>query len=90
MGPCPFIRLSVRTGVPSIYLGEGRTGGPVCRPYGMKWSRGVGSAKPGAVAEPQQRQFLQPQAPVGRIELINATQILRAENAATFFRKALP
>ena len=35
MGPCPFIRLSVRTGVPSIYLGVGRTGGPVCRPYGQ-------------------------------------------------------
>ena len=35
MGPCPFIRPSVRTGVPSIYLREGWAGGPVCRPYGQ-------------------------------------------------------
>ena len=35
MGLCPFIRPSVRTGVPSIYLREGWAGGPVCRPYGV-------------------------------------------------------
>ena len=37
MGLCPFIRPSVRTGVPSIYLREGWAGGPVCRPYGMAY-----------------------------------------------------
>ena len=72
MGLCPFIRPSVRTGVPSIYLREGWAGGHMgpplwanrnisgragedTRPYGVKWSEGVGSAKPGAVSEPQQR-----------------------------------
>ena len=84
----PLIRSSVRTGPPSP---RGRLSGDrKGRPYGMKWSRGVGSAKPGAEVKPQYLEFLQPQAPVGRIELRNATQILRAENAATFFRKALP
>ena len=39
------------------------------------------SAKPGAKAEPHQRQFLQTQGPVARRELRKATQILRAGRA---------
>ena len=48
----------------------------------------VGSAEPGADAEPQQRQFLQPQPPVGRQEFRPATQFLRAGNDATTNRSA--
>ena len=45
---------------------------------------------PGAVAEPQQRQFLQGQGPVARNETIKATQILRAGNTAKPDRYASP
>ena len=38
------------------------------RPYGENHTVAVGSAEPGAVVEPQQRQFLQTQGPVARIE----------------------
>ena len=53
------------------------------RPYSGKRARSVGSAKPGAVHKPQQRQFLQTQGPVARNETIKVTQILRAGNPAT-------
>ena len=84
----PLIRSSVCTGPPSP---RGRLSGDrKGRPYGMKWSRGVGSAKPGAEVKPQYLEFLQPQAPVGRIELRNATQILRAGNIARPAKYASP
>ena len=38
------------------------------RPYGESRAVDVGSAEPGAVVEPQQRQFLQTQGPVARME----------------------
>ena len=38
------------------------------RPYGENRTVAVGSAEPGAVVEPQQRQFLQTQGPVARME----------------------
>ena len=38
------------------------------RPYGESRTVAVGSAEPGAVVEPQQRQFLQTQGPVARME----------------------
>ena len=38
------------------------------RPYGENRTVAVGSAEPGAVVEPQQRQFLHTQGPVARIE----------------------
>ena len=53
------------------------------RPHSGKRARSVGSAKPGAVHKPQQRQFLQTQGPVARNETIKVTQILRAGNPAT-------
>ena len=34
-----LIRPSVRTGAPSLWKGEGWSGGPVCRPYGVYRSR---------------------------------------------------
>ena len=48
----------------------------------------VGSAKPGAVLEPHQRQFLQTQGPVAREELRKATPFLRAGNIVILFRRA--
>ena len=54
------------------------------RSYSGKRARSVGSAKPGAVHKPQQRQFLQTQGPVARNETIKVTQILRAGNPATW------
>ena len=51
------------------------------RHYGVSSTRNVCSAKPGAEAEPHQRQFLQTQGPVARRELRKATQILRAGRA---------
>ena len=84
----PLIRSSVRTGPPSP---RGRLSGDrKGRPYGMKWSRGVGSAKPGAVAELHQPSIFGQPGPSGPAGIQTRTQILRAENAATFFRKALP
>ena len=53
-------------------------------------TRSVGSAKPGAVLKAQQLKFLYTQAPVGRIELRKATQILRAGNIAKPDRYASP
>ena len=51
------------------------------RPYGVCSTSTVGSAKPGAKAEPHQPQILQTQGPVARWELRKATQILRAGRA---------
>ena len=50
----------------------------------------VGSAKAGAVVEPQQRQFLHTQGPVARLEFRPFTQILRAGNIAKPDRYASP
>ena len=58
-----------------------RRAGEGTRPYGVSSTRNVCSAKPGAKAEPHQRQFLQTQGPVARRELRKATQILRAGRA---------
>ena len=55
-----------------------RRAGEGTRPYGVSRTGNVCSAKPGAKAEPHQRQFLQTQGPVARRELRKATQILRA------------
>src|SRR5699024_5346553 len=60
------------------------------RPYSGKRARSVGSAKPGAVHKPQQRQFLQTQGPVARNETIKATQILRAGNIGKPSKYASP
>ena len=48
----------------------------------------VGSAKPGAVVKPHQRQFLQTQGPVAREESRKATPFLRAGNIVILFRRA--
>ena len=48
----------------------------------------VGSAKPGAVVKPHQRQFLQTQGPVAREESRKATPFLRAGNDAQSLRSA--
>src|SRR5699024_3322365 len=48
------------------------------------------SAKPGAEREPHKLQFWNNQAPVDRIELRKATQILRAGNPATSNSRASP
>ena len=66
---------------PSPFQGEGLLGGHMRPPLRRKCTRSVGSAEPGAVVEPQQLQFLQPQPPVGRREFRPATQILRAGNS---------
>ena len=58
-----------------------RRAGEGTRPYGVSNTGNVCSAKPGAEAEPHQRQFLQTQGPVARRELRKATQILRAGRA---------
>ena len=58
-----------------------RRAGEGTRPYGVSSTGNVCSAKPGAEAEPHQRQFLQTQGPVARRELRKATQILRAGRA---------
>ena len=66
---------------------------PVGEPLGAPArirTRSVGSAKPGAVLKAQQLKFLYTQAPVGRIELRKATQILRAGNIAKPDRYASP
>ena len=60
------------------------------RPYGENRTVAVGSAEPGAVVEPQQRQFLQTQGPVARMEPQKAAQILRAGNFAQLPRYASP
>ena len=60
------------------------------RPYGENHTVAVGSAEPGAVVEPQQRQFLQTQGPVARMEPQKAAQILRAGNFAPPRRYASP
>ena len=60
------------------------------RPYGEKRTVAVGSAEPGAVVEPQQRQFLHTQGPVARMEPQKAAQILRAGNFAQPRRYASP
>ena len=60
------------------------------RPYGESRAVDVGSAEPGAVVEPQQRQFLQTQGPVARMEPQKAAQILRAGNFAQLRRYAPP
>ena len=58
------------------------------RPYGGKRTGSVGSAKPGAVVKPHQRQFLQTQGPVAREESRKATPFLRAGNDAQSLRSA--
>ena len=58
-----------------------RRAGEGTRPYGVSSTGNVCSAKPGAKAEPHQRQFLQTQGPVARRELRKATQILCAGRA---------
>ena len=60
------------------------------RPYGENRTVAVGSAEPGAVVKPQQRQFLQTQGPVARMEPQKAAQILRAGNFAQLRRYAPP
>ena len=60
------------------------------RPYGENRTVAVGSAEPGAVVEPQQRQFLQTQGPVARMEPQKTAQILRAGNFAQPRRYASP
>ena len=60
---------------------EGGGGRLIAAPYGVSSTGNVCSAKPGAEAEPHQRQFLQTQGPVARRELRKATQILRAGRA---------
>ena len=60
------------------------------RPYGENRTVAVGSAEPGAVVEPQQRQFLQAQGSVARMEPQKAAQILRAGNFAQPRRYASP
>ena len=60
------------------------------RPYGENHTVAVGSAEPGAVVEPQQRQFLHTQGPVARMEPQKAAQILRAGNFAQPPRYASP
>ena len=57
------------------------TGGSGTRPYGVIRTGHVGSAESGAVVEPQQLQFLQTQALVGREESRTATPFLRAGNS---------
>ena len=56
------------------------TGGSWTRPYGIRRTCTVCSAKPGAPTGPHQFQFLQTQGPVARREFRPATQILRAGN----------
>ena len=78
---------------PVCALGHLPLGGKVwrahnVRPYGGKRTGSVGSAKPGAGVEPQQRQFLQTQGPVAREELRKATPFLRAGNIVILFRRA--
>ena len=83
---CPLIRPSVRTGAPSP---EGKVWrAHNVRPYGGKRTGSVGSAKPGAVVKPHQRQFLQTQGPVAREESRKATPFLRAGNIVILFRRA--
>ena len=60
------------------------------RPYGESRTVAVGSAEPGAEQGPQQRQFLQTQGPVARMEPQKAAQILRAGNFAPPRRYASP
>ena len=60
------------------------------RPYGESRAVAIGSAEPGAVVEPQQRQFLQTQGPVARMEPQKTAQILRAGNFAQPRRYASP
>ena len=64
--------------------------GRVWAPYGISSTRGICSATPGAVVEPHQRQFLHPQAPVGREETWAVTQILRAGNFASTKQVRVP
>src|SRR5699024_3401359 len=68
---------------PTIRVGrlQSCVGEPLGAPARIR-TRSVGSAKPGAVLKAQQLKFLYTQAPVGRIELRKATQILRAGNIA--------
>ena len=49
------------------------------RPYGSKRTGSVGSAEPGAVVEPQQRQFLQTQGPVARREFRSSLRFCAPE-----------
>ena len=65
-------------------------GGRKGRPYGWKRTGRVGSANPGAGMEPYQRQFLQTQGPVARMEPQKTAQILRAGNFAPPRRYASP
>ena len=60
------------------------------RPYGENHTVAVDSAEPGAVVEPQQRQFLQTQGPVARMEPQKTAQILRAGNFTQPCRYASP
>ena len=70
--------------------GEGWAGGHMGPLLRRETNRERWLGNPGAVAEPQQRQFLQGQGPVARNETIKATQILRAGNTAKPDRYASP
>ena len=77
-------------GAPSPLEGEGWAGGHMGPLLRRETNRERWLGNPGAVAEPQQRQFLQGQGPVARNETIKATQILRAGNTAKPDRYASP
>ncbi len=85
-------RRAAQCAVPTQIPGRSQTDprAHTVRPYGVIRTGTVGSAKPGAVVESQQRQFMHPQAPVGREETQVATQILRAGNSAPIKQVRVP
>src|SRR5699024_7170744 len=79
---CDGGRQAAQCAAPTVFLcGDSGRRVQEAAPYGPA-PTATCSAEPGAVVEPQQRQFLQTQGPVARMEPQKAAQILRAGNFA--------